>query len=235
MFLTYVDESHSRGLYFLVALLCPDTEANSLSDALDQVILKAGRVHGKLAPETELHGYDIFQGKQAWSELSDKPRARIAVYGDALQAIAEHDVKVIISGVDLVRLKQRYGRNAEPAHSIVLSHLLERIDEYAKPRGELALIISDECDGQDDYRRDLRRYRSEGTWGYKARKITTVVDTMHFASSEASRLVQAADLIAFLHHRIESGNDKDPRAKRANARLYERIQPKIVHVRTWFP
>ncbi|MCX5561113.1 DUF3800 domain-containing protein [Streptomyces sp. NBC_00038] len=235
MLLTYVDESHSRGLYFLAALLCPDAEANSLAEALDEVVLTAGDDFGGIRAETELHGYDIFQGKNAWERLASKPRARIGIYNNALQAIADHDVKIIVSGVDLARLKRRYGSGHDHPHSIVLTHLLERVDEYAVRHDERALIIADECDGQEQYRRELRHYRTFGTWGYKARKITTVVDTMHFASSEASRLLQAADLVAFLYHRIQSGADTDARAKRANERLWARVEHKVVHQRTWWP
>jgi hypothetical protein len=231
--LTYVDESHSQEVYFLGALLCPDSQAISLAAALDQVVEKAMDDHGGFRPETELHGYDIFHGKREWARLITKPRARIGVYSSALQAIADHDVKIILTGVNLVRLERRYGANHDHPHSITLTHLLERVDEFAKRQGELALIIADECEGQDDYRRDLRQYRTTGTWGYKARKITTVVDTMHFASSEASRLLQAIDLVAFLHHRIHIGADSDPRAKKANAQMWDRIAPRVIHQRVW--
>ncbi|MET7978734.1 DUF3800 domain-containing protein [Streptomyces mirabilis] len=157
------------------------------------------------------------------------------MYADALQAIADHEVKIILTGVDLVRLQRRYGANHDHPHSITLTHLLERVDEVAKRDGELALIIADECEGQDDYRQDLRQYRASGTWGYKGRKITAVVDTMHFAASSASRLLQAVDLVAFLFHRIHINADSDARAKKANEQLWARVEPRVVHQRVWYP
>ncbi|MEU0660695.1 DUF3800 domain-containing protein [Streptomyces lavendulocolor] len=235
MLLTYVDESHSRKLYFLGALMCPDTEAISLAEALDDVVLKAHESFGKIPADAELHGYDIFHAKRVWQHLYDKPRARIGIYNNALQAIADHDVKIIVRGVDLVGLKRRYGSNHDHPHSVLLNFLLEDIDQYATRHNERALIIADECDGQDQYRQELRHYRTFGTWGYRARKITTVVDTMHFASSAASRLLQAVDLIAFLHHRIQSGQDTDPRAKRASEAAWNRIESKVYHRNTWWP
>ncbi len=235
MLLTYVDESHSAEVYFLGAVLCPATEAISLTEALDEVVAKAVDAYGQIPPETELHGYDIFHAKGDWKHLSGMARARIGVYADALQAIADHDVKIVLTGVDLVGLRQRYGSNHDHPHSITLTHLLERVDEFAKRHDELALIIADECEGQDNYRRELRHYRTTGTWGYKARKITTVVDTMHFASSSASRLLQAVDLVAFLHHRVHIAADNDPRAKKANRRLWSRVESRVVHQRVWYP
>ncbi|MFD9775034.1 DUF3800 domain-containing protein [[Kitasatospora] papulosa] len=235
MFLTYVDESHSRGIYFLGALMCPESEAIPLAEALDDVVEKAMDDHGGFRPETELHGYDIFQGKKDFAHLASKPRARIGIYAGALQAIADHDVKIILRGVNVTRLERRYGPNHDEPHSIVLTHLLERVDMLAERKDELALIIADECDGQEQYRNDLRVYRRAGTWGYRSRKITRVVDTMHFASSAASRLLQAADLVTFLHHRIQTGAGADPRAKRANEGLWSRVAPKVHHQGTWMP
>ncbi|MET9444708.1 DUF3800 domain-containing protein [Streptomyces sp. NPDC006610] len=235
MLLTYVDESHSSEVYFLGAVLCPETEAISLTEALDEVVWKAIASYGNITPDTELHGYDIFHAKRDWDHLSGKPRARIGVYADALQAIADHDVKIIMTGVDLVGLRRRYGENHDHPHSITLTHLLERVDEFAKRSSELALIIADECEGQEGYRRELRQYRATGTWGYKARKITTVVDTIHFAASSASRLLQAVDLVSFLFHRIHIDADNDPRAKKANEQLWARVEPRVVHRRVWYP
>lgn len=235
MLLTYVDESHSRGVYYLGALLCPEAEAIPLAAALDAVVERATWEHGYVFPDAELHGYDIFQGKGDWADLKPKVRARIDVYAKALQAIADHDVKIILRGVDLARLKARYGENHDDPHSITLTHLIEQVDIFAKGKGELALIIADECEGQEQYQRNLRTYRKTGTWGYKARQITTVVDTMHFASSKASRLLQAVDLVAFLYHRIQTGAGSDPRAKKANEELWERVAPKIQHQWIWIP
>jgi len=233
--LTYVDESHSRGAYFLGALLCPESEAISLAESLDAVVEKAMDDYGGFRPDTELHGYDIFQGKRDFARLDSMPRARIGIYAGALQVIADHDVKIVLRGVDIDRLERRYGANHDEPHSIVLTHLLERVDVLAERQGELALIIADECDGQEQYRDDLRVYRTAGTWGYRSRKITRIVDTMHFASSAASRLLQAADLVAFLHHRIQIGADTDPRAKRANEELWGRVAPKVAHQGIWVP
>jgi uncharacterized protein YnzC (UPF0291/DUF896 family) len=233
--LTYVDESHSAEVYFLGALLCPEASVIPLGEALDQVVQKASDAYGVLEPDAELHGYDIFHGKRDWKPLKHMLRARIGVYAEALQAIGQHDVKIIITGVNLPRLQRRYGSDHDSPHSIALTHLLERVDEFAKSNKELVLIIADECEGQDGYRQELKRYRTQGTWGYKPRKITTVVDTMHFAASSESRLLQAVDLVSFLYHRIHIDADQDPRAKKANEELWASVDACVVHRRVWHP
>ena len=233
MLLTYVDESYTRDMYFIAALLCPDTEAISLTRALDDVVTRACDSYG-VSPEAELHGHDLFQAKGDWSLLVKMPRARIGVYDQAFQAIGAHDVKIVICGVNSRRLRERY-TTADDPHAVVLANLLERVDEYVTRRDEYALVIADEVPQQSKYRVDLSQYKQYGIWGVKNRKLTRIVDTLHFAPSSESRLVQAADLIAFLHRRMATEPPADERVKRANNTIWVRVGPRILHVTCWNP
>ncbi len=87
----------------------------------------------------------------------------------------------------------------------------------------------------DQYRRALWYSQRFATSGYRARKLTRIVDTLHFAPSQSSRLVQAADLIAYMHARVAARVDKDPRALRANAVLWNRIAGNVTHSHCWHP
>lgn len=235
MLLTYVDESYTKQRYFIAALLVPDTEAPSLMSALDRIVEETSYTYGQISPQAELHGYDLVSGKNDWLRLAEQVRVRIGVYNKAFQAIADHDVRVIIRSVDIPGLDRRYPSGHNHPHSIVLTHLLERIDDCAQQQDQLALVIADEVSEQDNYRRDLWSYQRTGTWGYRSSKLTRIVDTIHFAPSRASRLVQAADLIAYMARRIGTHVETDGRAKRANAALWARLQPKIYHNWCWYP
>lgn len=220
--LCYVDESYTREHYYLATLICPDHQALPLATALNAVVAATSANFAAISPTAELHGYDIFQGKGDWEPLAKMPRARIRVYDQALAALAEHQVRILIEGIHPTsRLRTR-----DP-HSILMGWSLERIDEYATATGELALVIADEPgqhDQQHQYRTDLGSYRATGTGGWRSRRITRVVDTLHFAPSESSRLVQASDLVAFLYHRIRTKTTStDARAVRANERLWARL------------
>ena len=92
------------------------------------------------------------------------------------------------------RLVERYVYPEHP-HSVVLMHLLERLDDYAAGEDELVLVIADEVDRADEYRRNLWVFQRASTTGYRSRQLKSILDTIHFAPSNASRLVQAADLI----------------------------------------
>jgi hypothetical protein len=217
MLLAYADESYTKSRYWIAAVLCPEDVVFPLTMALDAVVEKAAKAYGTRTG-AELHGHPLFQGQDDWASLLTKPRARIGIYNDAFDAIAGFDVEIIIRGVDILGLKTRYKQSAEHPHAVVLERLLERIDDRAKQRDQLALLIADQVDGADEYRRHLWFFQRFMTAGYRARQITRVVDTIHFAPSTASRLVQAADLVAYLKMRIDSKRDLDERALRRTRR-----------------
>jgi hypothetical protein len=215
----------------MAALLCDGAGAQAITAALDRVVEKAVRDHG-VAEDAEMHGYELFQGEGWWKGVP--PRVRIGVYNDAFRAIGEHSRAIILRGIHSAGLRQRYA-TPEPPHSVVLLHLLERIDDCAEGHGEYALVIADEVGEQAKHRSDLAMYRRSGTWGYRARKLTQIVDTLHFAPSSASRLVQAIDLVVFLYRRMETHVEPVEKAKRANEMLWARIEPKIHHRLCWRP
>ncbi|MCI4063690.1 DUF3800 domain-containing protein [Micromonospora sp. R77] len=231
MLLTYVDESATDRFYWVGALLVPAKVAMPLSEALDQVMDHAVKTYGVPA-DTELHGYDIFHARSVWKGVP--PRARIAVYRAAMEAIGAEDVTIILRGVQRLALAERYGPSARPAHEVVLSHLLERVDGYTASRDEYALVIADEVHNPAVHRADLSRYRVSGTGGYRSRRLTRIVDTLHFAPSHASRLVQAVDLVTFLFQRLHRSG-ADPRAVAANERLWSLVRARCYHSWCWDP
>ncbi len=236
MILAYVDESYSTHWerYWIAALFCPDRVVGPLSQALDAVVATAASNYSGVGTRAELHGHALLHGKDQWQPLKPMIRARIGVYADAFRAIGSHDVRIMIRGVHVPRLLQRYVMPDHP-HTVVLQHLLERIDEYAEAQDQPALVIADEIDRETEYRRDLWRYQRQSTPGWRSRKLTNIVDTIHFAPSDASRLVQAADMIAYLHGRMTSGADRDPRALAANVALWARVAPRVQHNDWWLP
>lgn len=234
MLLAYVDESYDTDRYWIAALICPEEVIAPLTQSLDRVVAKAASAYRGVDSHAELHGHDLFQAKHDWAALATMTRARIGVYSDAFQAIASFDVAILIRGVHIPRLNDRYVYPDHP-HAVVLTHLLERIDERAHRLGEPALVIADEVDQADQYRRSLWHFQRYATDGYRARRLRNIVDTIHFAPSRASRLVQAVDLIAFLHRRITATTDPTTRSARANAALWEQVSRKVKHRHCWWP
>jgi hypothetical protein len=216
-----------------VGLVCPDSEAIGLAKSLDSVVEEASYEYGRVSKDAELHGHDLVGGKRDWERLKPQLTERIAVYTDAMRAIGSSNVEILIRGVSRPGLERRYGKGVDP-YSVVMTHMLERVDEYASKRDDLALIIADEVAVPDTYRQDLRMYQQRGTWGYRARVLTHIVDTLHFAPSSASRLLQAADLVAYMYQKVQRASG-DGRAIRANEAIWAIVAPKVCHIHCWFP
>jgi hypothetical protein len=231
MLLTYVDESYTADWFAMGALLVDGPAAVSLAGELDRVVAAAAEAYG-LSAGAELHGHEIFHAGGAWSGVP--VRARVGVFDDVVEAVAAQDVKVIARAMDVVGQQNRYAA-PDPAHKVVLQHLLERIDECATRLGDYALVIADEVDGQAKHRADLSIYREVGTTGYRHRKLTRIVDTLHFAPSHASRLVQAADVITFLYRRVFTHQESDERSRKAKVAMWKRLEPRLDHELCWFP
>lgn len=230
--LTYLDESYSKDRYFVAGLAVHHDAARSLESALQQVVERAVRELGVPGERAELHGHPLFHGAGVWDRM--QPRQRIAVYGWAFDAIAAHDVRIFLRGVDSKGLRERYVRPRDP-HDICLQHLLERVDSYAAGTGQAVLVIADELHEHDRRRTDLRDFKDFGTPGYLSSKLPRIVDTIHFTPSRHSRLLQSADLVAFLHHRRSVHAGTDRRAIRATERLWHRVVPNIEHEWIWRP
>jgi Protein of unknown function (DUF3800) len=228
MLLAYVDESSTKDWYFMAALLCDGPGIQGITAGLDLTVERATRDYG-VAEDAELHGYELFQGEGWWRGVP--PRARIGVYNDAFETISEHCDAIILRGIHTEGQRRRYAK-IEPAHSWVLSNLLEQIHDHVTT---CALVIADEVGDQAIHRADLAFYQNSGTLGYRARKLTRIIDTLHFAPSHASRLLQAVDLVVYLHRRIETHIEPTERGRRANERLWKRIGSKVVHQRCWYP
>jgi hypothetical protein len=229
--LAYVDESYTDKWFAMAALLVDGPDAVALTSELDEVAASAAKAY-RLDCGVELHGHEIFHAGGAWK---DTPvRARVGVFDDVIEAIAARNVTVIARAMDMVGQRARYPA-PDPPHAVVLQHLLERVDECVTNLGEHALVIADEVDGQASHRADLSGYREVGTTGYRSRKLSRIVDTLHFAPSHASRLVQAADVITFLYRRVFTHQETDQRSRKAKLAMWRRLQPRVHHEHCWFP
>jgi hypothetical protein len=234
----YVDESFNRTYHYVTALLVRDEVVNDTQSALREVVAAAADSY-EIADEAELHGYDVFQGENGFAPMKQLVRARIGIYQQTLSILENANVWVICRGVHRVALEARYS-NPDHPHRITMTHLIEQIDSFCKTKrgmDDLALIVADEHhETQSALLRDLVIYQDKGTWGYLAKRITRVVDTIHFVSSRTNALVQGCDMVSFLlFRRIATEQEVDPRAEKAMQRLLGTIEPRVHHTWCWKP
>lgn len=95
------------------------------------------------------------------------------------------------------------------------------------------VVVADEVHNQERHRTNFRSYRRDGTPGYRRSTLPHVLDTLHFGPSEHSRLLQAIDLVTFVHRRREAVSERDERARLALARMWSRVEPSVRFCSTW--
>jgi hypothetical protein len=204
--LAYVDESYRdiKLKFLMAAVICSEHEAMTLTNELDAIVSAFVRNRG-MSRYTELHAHDIWHHTGRWECLKDEPAAKMQLMTDCVDAIVRNASHVVWRAIDVVAHENVGYPKTWPPDVVGFQHLLERIERYAKSRNALALVIRDEVDDPNAPRKMLRDYRGSGTPGYIKSPLPHIVDTIHFAPSDHSRLLQAADMIAYvaglnLHH-----------------------------------
>ena len=232
MHLAYLDESHDRSEYWIAGLIVPALKAQGLEFALDDVVVKAERAFPALTREDgrpiELHGHALAQGTEDWTAMHPMLRARLRVYEEALRAVAAvEDAAIVRTGVDRRRLAERYGPRADHPHEWTLTFALERTHEVVNARRSMVLVTCDQMDDPDRHHANLRVFRKFNTGGILPRPLTTIVDTIHFADSRHSRLVQAADLVSYISFRVRFDDlyRRSGRPADAAKRLWNVVEP----------
>ena len=218
--LFYVDESRDRGKnghHFHVGLLAEGRRVAAAETALDEIVEQAWD-DGITSWNSELHGAHIFQGLKEWARGSNDQRA--AVYEAALSVVVQENIEVIARGVGLSQFEKRYP-GGDP-YRWGFSNLLERLNERLHTLDAFGLVIADQ---QHEYRellqRDVADGKHFGTGGYRSQRLARVLDTAHFVDSKLSRMVQLANLAAFvLRRRATIPTEHDLRTEALMARLH---------------
>lgn len=232
MLLAYLDESYDKVEYWLTALVVPTETALQLQNSLDAVVYEAMTKYG-IPYDAELHGHALVHGKDDWAPMAPMIRARIKIYSDALEAIASCDgVELALRGIDISALNRRYTKPWHP-HRVAIDFMAQTLNGMAKGRETHFLAIADEIDQADTLRASYWQFQRIGTLSLYSGKADRAVDALHFAPSKHSRLLQAADLVSYLHFRRRRSGVTDPRAVKANDDLWDVVKGQLYAWHLW--
>lgn len=236
MLIAYLDESYTRDFYFIGAAIATDEQWNKL-DIMYETIRATTRAHHDIPEDAEFHGHEIMGGKGEWRALRGKHREAAGVYTAVLTANHTEGVRYIFRGVDVARLNARYSY-PYPPHTVVLSHLLERIDDYTRLNSPTAkaIIVADEIATQDQHQAQFRAYQELGTGGYRSSRLEHISAPINFANSRLSTGLQAVDMATYIHRRIATpGQTQHPKAQAVTDRLASLIYSSTTHNELWRP
>jgi Protein of unknown function (DUF3800) len=223
--LFYVDESRDRGHHYHVGLLAEGYQVAVAEEALDAVVERAYD-NGLADYDSELHALDIWNRHRGWARppARSTPDQRGAVIEAALTVIVQNRIEVLARGVDMDRFATRYP-GGDPM-SWAFSNLLERLNERLHALDDYGLVIVDQ---HDQYReimqRDVANAKRRRTGGYRSQQFDRIVDTAHFVDSKLSRMVQAADMAAYvLRRRATIPRENDSRLETLMGRLHSIVE-----------
>jgi hypothetical protein len=227
VYFAYVDESFNKKNFVLGSMLVEPDDVHALSVKLDELAATAAWDY-KLPHDVEFHGYEMFHGEQSWSPMKQQVRARIGVYRKMIDIILAHRVIFIFQCIAEEPLRERQARTAYPENfsssQVAWSFLLQKISQHAIDRETQTLVIADEIAEDEARRRALADYRRSGTPGsYLKSKLPGILDTIHFAPSKHSRLLQAIDCMLFIYLRRRNRIDKDPRAIKTLDEIHDQM------------
>ncbi|WP_448222526.1 DUF3800 domain-containing protein [Gordonia iterans] len=226
MLLAFVDESDHGDFRCFAAVVADEDATKQLTDRLTELMAQASRDYG-IPSSTELHAHPMFHGKEAWAAVGQRARANL--HEKVIDAILDADVTLLLRHVSEQRLRERQDRRGYPdrfpPEQVCFQHILQRVDKIATSRGEYALVIADERGDRERHRERFATYQTVGTPGvYLHTTLPSLLDTVHFAPSHHSRMLQAADMLAFTYRRYETVRETDLRAQQVMDRLWSKLR-----------
>lgn len=143
---------------------------------------------------TEFHARDIALRKKIYQSYDE--RKITDLYKELLNLILKYKLDLIDIKINVENLSSAY--KVKNVQNWALVYMLEKVNEYMKEISSKAFMIGD-YDGEfsSENISQFNDYKLTGTSGYKNTIITEVVDSLHYAHSVNSRLLQLADIYTY--------------------------------------
>lgn len=179
-----------------------ENQVSELDDDANELAFQCFRTYD-LTQRTEFHATDICSGNGNFRRWRD-PSRRLEVLKRLATIIDRPDgVYKVAVRLDLPRIN-----TSVDYQSMGFMYLVERVNQFARFKRTKAILIGDyEHSGVVERSvRSLASYRKNGTLYAFGQPINNVVDTVHFAQSHHSRLLQLADALMWfrqMFHRTD--------------------------------
>ncbi len=195
MLLAYFDEvkpCEGQPYYWLGGLMLTPEVIPVLEGEMNALAEECFGADAGLTKETEFHATNIWSGTKNFKKLRN-PAKRSEILKNLLTVAKRRDgVFHVAVRMDIAKITTMADGDIEPT---ALMYLIERVNRFARNRGTQALLIGD-LENEKVVNRSvasLAEYRAGGTRFAYGGPINNVIDTIHFAQSHHSRLLQLAD------------------------------------------
>lgn len=204
MYLLYLDESGTHGgspAYILGGVALHEHDVYHVQQRLE-TMLQAKLPAGLAAADFELHGAEIKSPQNRrvpspWEQFSYG--FRLDVLRGAYGSLSGYDC--VDSGYPWALfgavVDRRYGDRKQRAYEEILHRFDEMLTRRAHETGEhqRGIVIHDESNIERNLQAWTQRWREVA--GRIPGRLTHIVDVPFFADSQASRMIQAGDLVSF--------------------------------------
>lgn len=224
MLLVYVDESNRGSHIAFAGLLGTGNEVHEMSLQLSEISRRVAMQHHLERPPV-FHAYEMFHGCGVWKGVA--PRARVRVFEDVISVVGEFSTRIIFRSLDMA-LDSAAASESEvttrsAAEARCLDVLIRCVNDFSLSIGLRALVIADMRTDRERHRDRLERSRGAAQLTDGSQNgFSQILDTIHFAPSRRSRILQAVDVVAFVLSRA-AVTERDSRSSAATARLVQKL------------
>ena len=223
MLFAFTDESYSDAHYYQAALVVDEAIIPELDLLIDDA--REYITGFEIFSDVEFHGNEIMSARKGWELLGNDFRKKSAVFKFVIRGIARLPVVLLIQGVDVKRLKNRYSYPDSP-HEITHRNLLDALDRYAESVHSKVCIISDNINSKERLDQLFNSYKITSTGGPFPRKLHNIIQAEH-AESHLHSGIQLVDLCVFLFRRFDEHHEKSEKTRKEVVQMWEILQTNI--------
>lgn len=196
MKLIFFDEAKDDDKYrhYHLGAVCLDENVLLDIEARIQDLAEQSFGTAELCSATEFHAAEIFHRNKNFKSWTDFGK-RVALLGQFMDILSREEVQLIDIQVNCEQLHP--GQSAE---DLAFMFLCERANDLVGAQKAVGMLIGDRESDRHAARfaTTLSSYRVKGTDFAFGRKISSLVDSVHFTHSHLSRFLQLADVYVWL-------------------------------------
>lgn len=180
-----------------------------------------------LSKDTEFHGVEICRGKGLFKGVDEV--IRLSLLSKLLNIIARDD----IFRIHIEIRPKNIAYSVKPHEQIAFMYLVEQFNSLLVEHESIGMMFGDYDEpviGKSVA--SLSQFRMGGTMWSRATEIDHIIDTVHFAKSHHSRMIQLADIFLYCLQ-FFYGNNRAPWRKRIRDVIHTSGMYNCAKARTW--
>lgn len=201
--IAYIDESYNSEMFYIGAAVASQQAWQKITIRYHELRSFCMETYG-ISEDAELHAVEIMGGKKLWAPLRGKHREAAGILRKALAILDDEGVQYFFWGLDISRLHARF-KYPQPPHQIALQGILRSLNDYASHQSESEYIklVADIVDIKEELQAQFAGYQRLSSASGLSDTLKHLEYPIVFRDSKESAGLQAADIGAYLFHRIQ--------------------------------